>query len=178
MLNQRFGTANGLSLSAVLAVMPVLGLTLGGVAAIGAAPVQAQQIAMPTDGEPPPAELPPPVENLEPVPDEAPVQEYEMDPGPLEEAKPPESKTPDIENGLKVARTLCTSCHLIGEPIEGPSPADVPTFKSIANRPGQSMERLTNWLIEPHPPMPNPNLTRVEIRDLAGYILSLKATAP
>jgi len=40
------------------------------------------------------------------------------------------------------------------------------------------MERLTNWLIEPHPPMPNPNLTRVEIRDLAGYILSLKATAP
>lgn len=92
----------------------------------------------------------------------------------LEGNQPVESKTPDVENGLKVARTLCVSCHLIGEPMEGPSPADVPTFVSIANRSNQSMDGLTNWLIAPHQPMPDPHLTRVEIRDLAGYILSLK----
>ena len=45
-------------------------------------------------------------------------------------------------------------------------------FSSIANRPNQSMERLSNWLIEPHAPTPNIHLTRKEIRDLAGYILS------
>jgi hypothetical protein len=33
---------------------------------------------------------------------------------------------------------------------------------------------LGNWLTEPHPPMPNLNLTRLEIRDLAGYIFSLR----
>ena len=53
-------------------------------------------------------------------------------------------------------------------------PADVPSFESIANRPDQSTQRLTNWLIEPHAPMPNVHLTRLEIRDLSGYILSLR----
>lgn len=85
-----------------------------------------------------------------------------------------ESKTPDIENGSKLARTLCTTCHLIGEPTEHPVPADVPSFVSIANRPGQTLDHLSNWLTEPHPPMPNLNLTRTEIRDLAGYIFSLR----
>ena len=85
-----------------------------------------------------------------------------------------ESKTPDIENGNKLARTLCTTCHLIGEPTEHPVPADVPSFVSIANRPGQTLDHLSNWLTEPHPPMPNLNLTRTEIRDLAGYIFSLR----
>lgn len=85
-----------------------------------------------------------------------------------------ESKTPDIENGTKLARTLCTSCHLTGEPTEHPVPADVPSFASIANRPGQTLDHLSNWLTEPHPPMPNLNLTRTEIRDLAGYIFSLR----
>ncbi len=96
-----------------------------------------------------------------------------MEPGAPE--KPPlESKVADVGNGLAVARKLCTTCHLIGEPNEGPSPADVPTFASIANRPNQSPEGLTNWLMAPHQPMPDPHLTRIEIRDLTGYILSLK----
>lgn len=86
-----------------------------------------------------------------------------------------ESKVPDLENGLTLARKLCTTCHLIGEPANASAPADVPTFRSIANRPSQSAEALTNWLLAPHAPMPDPHLTRKEIRDLAGYILSLRA---
>ncbi len=87
-----------------------------------------------------------------------------------------ESKTPDLENGLTVARALCSTCHLIGEPANSPMPADVPSFSSIANRPNQSVEQLSNRLIEPHTPMPNIHLTRKEIRDLAGYILSLRSS--
>jgi mono/diheme cytochrome c family protein len=93
-----------------------------------------------------------------------------------EDAGKAESKTPDIKNGLVIARALCSTCHLIGEPPNSSMPADVPSFPSIASRPGQSLERLSNWLIEPHPPMPNVHLTRKEIRDLSGYILSLRST--
>ena len=85
-----------------------------------------------------------------------------------------ESKIPNIENGNNLARTLCTACHLIGEPANAPVPADVPSFVSIANRPNQSTDHLLTWLTQPHPPMPNINLTRKEIRDLSGYILSLR----
>ncbi len=84
-----------------------------------------------------------------------------------------ESKVPDIENGKALADKLCVGCHA----VDGPSPsghADVPSFKAAANREGQTAETLSNWLVAPHPPMPNPNLTREEIRDIGGYVLSLR----
>ena len=52
-----------------------------------------------------------------------------------------ESKKPDIEHGNRLARTLCTTCHLIGEPTEHPVPADVPSFIGIANRQGQTLDQ-------------------------------------
>lgn len=85
-----------------------------------------------------------------------------------------ESKKPDVANGNVLARKLCTTCHLIGEPANAPVPSDVPSFASIANRPGQTTEHLSTFLTRPHPPMPNLSLTRMEIRDLTGYILSLR----
>jgi mono/diheme cytochrome c family protein len=84
-----------------------------------------------------------------------------------------ESKVPDVANGKALADKLCVACHA----VDGPSPsghADVPSFKAAANREGQTAETLTTWLIAPHPPMPNPNLTRAEIRDIGGYVLSLR----
>ena len=104
------------------------------------------------------------------------AQDPELDQDPELELKQnkTESKVPDLENGLTLARKLCTTCHLIGEPVDAPAPADVPSFPSIANRPNQSAEALTNWLMAPHAPMPDPHLTRIEIRDLTGYILSLR----
>ena len=91
-----------------------------------------------------------------------------------ERQKQAEAKVPDPKNGLTLSRKLCSSCHLIGEPTNASTPADVPSFPSIADRPSQSAEALTNWLVAPHPPMPDPHLTRKEIRDIAGYILSLR----
>ena len=40
-----------------------------------------------------------------------------------------ESKIPDVENGLTVARALCSTCHFIGEPANSPMPTDVPSFE-------------------------------------------------
>ena len=88
-----------------------------------------------------------------------------------------ERTAPDIANGKAIAEKLCVGCHLIDKTSGGGTPADVPSFPSVANRSKQSVEALTNWLMAPHPPMPDPHLTRQEIRDLAGYIISLR-TAP
>lgn len=90
------------------------------------------------------------------------------------EPNQPESKVPNINDGQVLAHKLCVNCHFIDEATAGAAEADVPSFPSIANRPNQSIESLTNWLMAPHAPMPDPHLTRKEIRDLAGYILSLK----
>jgi mono/diheme cytochrome c family protein len=87
----------------------------------------------------------------------------------------PELTVPDLADGKVIAGKLCAGCHLIDKTSGGATPADVPSFPAIANRPNQSVEVLTNWLIAPHAPMPDPHLTRKEIRDLAGYIVSLKS---
>jgi mono/diheme cytochrome c family protein len=81
---------------------------------------------------------------------------------------------PDPKNGLIISGKLCSNCHLIGEPAGASALADVPSFASVANRPNQSAEALTTWLVAPHAPMPDPHLTRKEIRDIAQYILSLR----
>ena len=85
-----------------------------------------------------------------------------------------ESTIPDVTIGKEIADKLCVGCHVIEKTSSGNTQADVPSFPSIANRPNQSVEALSGWLMAPHAPMPDPHLTRREIRDLAGYIVSLK----
>ena len=85
-----------------------------------------------------------------------------------------ESTVPDSENGQALARKLCVACHLIENATDGITQADGPSFSAIANRPDQSAETLANWLIAPHAQMPDLHLTRKEVRDLAGYIISLR----
>jgi mono/diheme cytochrome c family protein len=85
-----------------------------------------------------------------------------------------ESTIPDVTAGKEIAGKLCVGCHLIETTTSGNTQADVPSFTSIANRPNQSVEALSGWLMAPHAPTPDPHLTRKEIRDLAGYVVSLK----
>ncbi len=98
------------------------------------------------------------------------AQEYELGIEPNE----PESTVPEVANGQDLARKLCVGCHLTEDATDAVTQVDVPSFSAVANRPNQSVKALTNWLMAPHPPMPDPNLTRKEIRDLAGYIISLR----
>ena len=79
----------------------------------------------------------------------------------------------DAANGKAIAERWCASCHVVG-PEQTTALADVPSFQSIAQRPDSDIEALEGFLADPHPPMPQMNLTRGEIRDLLAYIRSLR----
>jgi mono/diheme cytochrome c family protein len=86
---------------------------------------------------------------------------------------------PDAKTGQALAQKLCSGCHIVDSVAAASVPADVPSFEAIANSPGQTMETIAGRIVIPHPPMPQIQLTRLEIGDVAAYILSLrKAEAP
>jgi mono/diheme cytochrome c family protein len=81
----------------------------------------------------------------------------------------------DPTQGLELSRQLCRNCHLVSAEQRGPVPDAVPSFMAIAARPGMDAARVEAALISPpHPLMPNPPLTRRQMRDVAAYIVSLK----
>ncbi|HVX98497.1 MAG TPA: c-type cytochrome [Pseudorhodoplanes sp.] len=79
----------------------------------------------------------------------------------------------DARNGEILAHRWCASCHIVG-PAQNGGNADVPTFASIAARPGFNPQTIANFLRDPHPKMPNMALSRGETDDLAAYIASLR----
>jgi hypothetical protein len=50
---------------------------------------------------------------------------------------------------------------------------NVPAFASIARMSGFSAERIAQFLMDPHPKMPDMQLSREEAADLGAYIASL-----
>lgn len=85
------------------------------------------------------------------------------------------AKAANAEKGKELARSLCSSCHIVG-PGEAPPVvnADIPSFMAIAARQGQSAERIETFVINPHPVMPKIQLTKRELEAVAAYIMSLK----
>mgnify|MGYP001829248511 CR=1 FL=1 len=75
--------------------------------------------------------------------------------------------------GRAIAGRWCVECHLIAP--DGPGSDIGPTFESVANDPQRTDGRLRGWLADPHPPMPNLDLTRREIEDVIAYLQSLTA---
>jgi cytochrome c2 len=74
--------------------------------------------------------------------------------------------------GADIAKRWCTACHATGT---SPAARDVgPPFAEIANDPMRTESRLRTWLADPHPPMPNPGLSRVEIENVIAYLASLR----
>ena len=59
-----------------------------------------------------------------------------------EKLKAAEVNRPDPKNGLAISRTLCSTCHLIREPANASTLADISSFSRIANRPDQSLDAL------------------------------------
>lgn len=78
----------------------------------------------------------------------------------------------DPAQGRLLANQWCTSCHVV-EP-GGPGVEVGPTFESVANDPTVSPDGLRGWLAAPHPPMPDLNLSRLEIESIVSYIESLR----
>ena len=77
----------------------------------------------------------------------------------------------DVEIGAFLASKWCSGCHLVETSGTGTDAA--PSFQSIARNRGADQAWLRAWLISPHPPMPNLNLSRLEIDDLVAYLASL-----
>lgn len=81
----------------------------------------------------------------------------------------------DIQHGATVAKRWCAACHLVSADQKSAS-ADVPSFADIARR-RKSRQALAAFLTDPHPRMPDMQLSRSEIDDIVGYIRSLDPKA-
>jgi mono/diheme cytochrome c family protein len=77
----------------------------------------------------------------------------------------------NVEAGHQLARIWCSSCHLVDS--SGQARDAAPPFAAIAKRRAADRAWLRAWLISPHPPMPNFNLTRQQIDDIVAYLQSL-----
>ena len=79
---------------------------------------------------------------------------------------------PSASRGRELAVRLCANCHLVDAGKSAPE--GIGTFRGIANRPGQSADRISNTLILPHMPMPDTQITREEIQDILAYLETLR----
>ena len=78
----------------------------------------------------------------------------------------------DAGHGKTLAQRWCVNCHIIG-PDQTSATTDAPPFASVAKRPNFDEARLAFFLLDPHPKMPNMQLSRDDATDLAAYIASL-----
>jgi mono/diheme cytochrome c family protein len=74
----------------------------------------------------------------------------------------------DAPSGHQLARQWCSSCHIVDRSEKGPDTA--PPFASIARKHAGNDGWVRAWLSTSHPPMPNLNLSRVQIDDIVAYL--------
>jgi len=79
----------------------------------------------------------------------------------------------DPEQGERIAQRWCAPCHL-ASPDQKQASADVPPFVTLAR--SKTDQQLAAFLTDPHPRMPNLNLSREEIADIVAFIRSLAPT--
>jgi cytochrome c len=82
----------------------------------------------------------------------------------------PAAAAGDAQQGESLARTWCSGCHLVG--TAGGDAA--PPLAAIARDPGRTDAYIYAWLTDPHPPMPQLDLSRQEIADLIAYLDTLR----
>src|SRR6476646_9839332 len=79
----------------------------------------------------------------------------------------------DARNGEALARRWCATCHVVAADQPGPA-SEAPPFASIAKRPDFDAQKLAFFLLNPHPKMPDMQLSRDETSDIAAYIATLR----
>ena len=85
---------------------------------------------------------------------------------------PVSSLAADAKHGEILARRWCTGCHLVG-PDQPSATTDAPPFAAVARMPNFDEARIASFLLDPHPKMPNLQLSRDDAADLAAYIATL-----
>ena len=78
----------------------------------------------------------------------------------------------DADHGEQLAKRWCASCHIVSAD-QARGADNVPAFATIAKKPGFSADKIARFLMDPHPKMPDMQLTRNEAADLGTYIASL-----
>ena len=76
------------------------------------------------------------------------------------------------EAGHRLVQRWCAECHVVDTSGQGSDAA--PAFTEIAQQHGKDEHWLRAWLTAPHPPMPNLNLSRVQIDNIIAYLRSLE----
>lgn len=79
-----------------------------------------------------------------------------------------------VQQGLKLARTQCSQCHLVVKEAGRSTNPAAPTFATIANTKGLTSAALITMLRTSHRTMPNVVIKGADINDITAYILSLK----
>ena len=80
----------------------------------------------------------------------------------------------DTQNGLALARQVCSACHAIGRALARSPNSRSPTFSELATTPGMTVGALMVALTTPHAGMPMFMLTATQREDIIAYILSLR----
>jgi mono/diheme cytochrome c family protein len=78
----------------------------------------------------------------------------------------------DANHGEAVVKRWCAECHMVAAGQKATTEA--PPFSGIAKRPDFDAAKVAFFLLYPHPKMPNMQLTRSEVADIAAYIATLK----
>ena len=81
----------------------------------------------------------------------------------------------DPVTGGNLARDLCSGCHLVAPDQDGPVSDGVPAFPELAQDAAMTDTRLRGFIVDPHPPMPQVQLTSVEIEAIVAYIRGLSS---
>jgi mono/diheme cytochrome c family protein len=79
----------------------------------------------------------------------------------------------DPARGENLARHWCAACHIVADD-QAHGADNVPTFAAIADKPGFEPGALARFLQDPHPKMPDMQISKTESADLAAYIATLK----
>jgi mono/diheme cytochrome c family protein len=80
----------------------------------------------------------------------------------------------DEHQGKDIAERWCIGCHVVERDQKRPAIDQAPPFASVAIMPEFDANKLAMLLLKPHPSMPKLSLSRAEVANLAGYILTLK----
>jgi hypothetical protein len=88
----------------------------------------------------------------------------------------------EIAEGRHLAIMLCTTCHVVApdQPYAPTLKPPAPSFQSIAQRAGTTVDSLRSFLTTTHQGldnqkgMPNPGLAEFQIKEISGYLLSLR----
>jgi len=79
----------------------------------------------------------------------------------------------DAGKGETLAKRWCATCHVVAADQQVGT-TQSPAFSTIAHNPELNESLHALFLLNPHPPMPDMNLSRSEAADLAVYIKTQK----